>query len=81
MKRLGMGRAGGVSLGFAAQSSSRQNRLARQATKSEDGINCFTPRVWVLLRLKTHQENNVYGIYQLFLNYFNVTISNLATTS
>ena len=42
---------------------------------------CFAPRVSVLLGLKTHQENNVYGIYQLFLNYFNVTISNLATAS
>ena len=42
---------------------------------------CFVPRFWVLLGLKTYQENNVNGIYQLFLNYFNVTISNLATTS
>ena len=42
---------------------------------------CFAPRFWVLLGLKTHQENNVDGIYQLFLNYFNVTISNFATAS
>ena len=26
---------------------------------------CFTPRFWVLLRLKTHQEDNVKGIYQI----------------
>ena len=44
-------------------------------------IACFAPRFWVLLGLKTHQVNNVNGIYQLFLNYFNVTISNLATAS
>ena len=40
---------------------------------------CFAPRVWVLLGLKTYQENNVYGIYLLFLNYFIVTISHLTT--
>lgn len=33
-----------------------------------------------LFRLKTHQENNVYGIYHLFLN-LNVKISDLGTSS
>lgn len=42
---------------------------------------CFAPWFWVLLGFKTHQENNVNGIYQLFLIYFNVTISNLTTAS
>ena len=42
---------------------------------------CFAPQVRVLLGLKTHQENKVYGIYQLFFNYFDVIISDVATAS
>ena len=70
-----------------APKSREEGEIGWISRQEGDLLSCTSLKFWMfrttgLGTIRVHtQENNVYGIYQLFLNYFNVTISNLATTS